>query len=187
MRLTHHSMSEASLMSYSVVGQKIQWQEHHRKLCKKYNSFVASPEYQALSPTDRVDAILLSQFLAATFPHDDFTLPTAGMTGPLSIFFDLIKGPESTRRPLPVCRPSRSTQIPAKVVEEVYSRFGNNNFLVHSHLTSCAHGVFPLASRLFNHSCVPNCVARYTFTQGVPVRMVIVAIQNIAPGDEVRA
>jgi hypothetical protein len=71
------------------------------------------------------------------------------------------------------------------VLDELYSRFGNNNFVIHSHLVSIAHGIFPLASRLFNHSCVPNAVAKYIFTESEPVRMDVVALRHIKEGEEV--
>lgn len=71
------------------------------------------------------------------------------------------------------------------ILDELYSRFGNNNFAIHSHLVSVAHGIFPLASRLFNHSCVPNAAAKYIFTESEPPCMEIVALREIRPGEEV--
>jgi len=70
-------------------------------------------------------------------------------------------------------------------LESLFSRSGNNNFAVHSHLTTVAHGIFPLASRLFNHSCLPNAAARYIICQGQPVQMEIVALQEIKATEEV--
>jgi hypothetical protein len=72
------------------------------------------------------------------------------------------------------------------ILDELYSRFGNNNFAVHSHLVSVAHGIFPLASRLFNHSCVPNAAAKYIFTVSEPVCMDVVMLREIQEGEEVR-
>jgi hypothetical protein len=163
----------------------VQWEQHHRKLCKRYNAFLASANYQQLNEYDRIDSILLSQLVAAVFSDREYTIPHAGLSSPISVFFDLLKGPTANRRNFPLCRLG-VVNTPAHVVEEIQSRFGNNNFLVHSHLNSCAHGVFPLASRLFNHSCDPNCVAKYRFVDGEPVTMEIVAIREIAVGDEVR-
>lgn len=97
-----------------------------------------------------------------------------------------MKGPAVTRRSLPVVHAGIVGLDTAIITEDIYSRFGNNNFLVHSHLNPCAHGIFPLASRLFNHSCNPNCVAKYLFRKGEPVVMEVVAISAIAEGEEVR-
>jgi SET and MYND domain-containing protein len=72
------------------------------------------------------------------------------------------------------------------VVREIYARFGNNNFVIHSHLTTFGHGVFPLASRLFNHSCLPNAAAKYTLSASNVPRMDVVALRDIAQGEEVR-
>ena len=72
------------------------------------------------------------------------------------------------------------------VLDELYSRFCNNNFAIHSHLVSIAHGIFPLASRLFNHSCIPNAAAKYIFTESEPVRMDVVALREIQTDEEVR-
>jgi hypothetical protein len=67
----------------------------------------------------------------------------------------------------------------------MYSRFGNNNFAIHSHLTSIGHGMFPVASRLFNHSCVPNVAAKYIFHEAQTVVMEIIALRDILPNEEV--
>jgi hypothetical protein len=68
----------------------------------------------------------------------------------------------------------------------LYSRFGNNNFAIHSHLSAIAHGIFPLASRLFNHSCLPNSAPKYIFSPSEGVKMEIVALRHISPEEEVR-
>lgn len=175
------------LISHSethLSGQKLQWEQHHRKICKRYNALMASSDYQPLSPSDRVDSLLLSQFVAAVLPND-CSVPQGGFSSPVSLFFDLMKGPALARRSLPLCGTNHARHIPLHLVEDIYSRFGNNNFIIHSHLNSCAHGIFPLASRLFNHSCNPNCVAKYRFVIGKPVRMEVVAIRDIAEGEEV--
>lgn len=67
----------------------------------------------------------------------------------------------------------------------LYSRFGNNNFAIHSHLTSFAHGIFPVASRLFNHSCIPNAAAKYIINRSQPIKMEVVALRDITKGEEV--
>jgi hypothetical protein len=74
---------------------------------------------------------------------------------------------------------------PDNLVDKLYSCFGNNNFVIHSHLTGIGHGVFPFTSRLFNHSCMPNAVAKYKFSRGQSVEMEIVALRDIHPEEEV--
>lgn len=51
--------------------------------------------------------------------------------------------------------------------------------------TTIAHGIFPLASRLFNHSCLPNAAARYVIRRGQSVRMEIVALREIKVTEEI--
>jgi len=68
---------------------------------------------------------------------------------------------------------------------ELFSRFGNNNFTIHSHFTTIAHGIFPFASRLFNHSCLPNAIVKYIFTPAAEVQMAVVVIRDVSPDEEV--
>ncbi|KAI0086472.1 hypothetical protein BDY19DRAFT_345051 [Irpex rosettiformis] len=167
------------------ICQKMQWNKHHRRICKRYNRYLASQEYQSLSISERVDSALLSHLAAATLsPESDRVGLQAKLSAPALVFFDLMKGPVVNRRSLPLVGLDSSNRTFVEGAEDMYSRFGNNNFIVHSHLNSCAHGIFPLASRLFNHSCDPNCVAKYRFTRGKPVIMEVVAISTIAMSEE---
>ncbi|KAI0823932.1 SET domain-containing protein [Trametes gibbosa] len=157
------------------------WKAHHKKLCKGFNAFAASTEYQALAAHDQVDALLLSQMVA----H-----PSQWRTEPLessySTFMDLLKGPRADAFDLPVCLPKGADRAASlALANELHSRFGNNNFVLHSHLNSYAHGVFPLASRLFNHSCVPNAVCKYIIKPEEPVTMQIVTLRNIVSDEEI--
>ena len=104
----------------------------------------------------------------------------------LSIFMSLLPGPVAGKDAPPTC-PLSTSHRPVQTANELFSRFGNNNFSIHSHLTTLAHGIFPLASRLFNHSCVPNAVAKYKIALAKEVVMEIVTIDDIAPGEEVRS
>ena len=98
---------------------------------------------------------------------------------------DLLPGPAEVDTPRHcILKPGPPSQ---KLVDNLYARFGNNNFTIHSHLNSIAHGVFPLASRLFNHSCVPNAVARYLFRPGEAVTMEVVSLRDLEAGEEVSA
>lgn len=98
----------------------------------------------------------------------------------------LLPGPVTGKDAPPTC-PLSASQRPLQSASELFSRGGNNNFSIHSHLTTIAHGVFPLASRLFNHSCVPNAVAKYKIAPAKEVVMEIVAIRDIASGEEARS
>lgn len=144
-------------------------------------------EYSAISSHDQVDAALLSHMLAMAFPDAKYTV-TAGRDEQLDIFLDLLTSPAAHLPPIPVSLGQHETDPSlAAMTRQFYARFGNNNFVIHSHLDSYAHGVFPLASRLFNHSCTPNAVTRYVITPSEAVRMEVVALRDIAEGEEVRS
>jgi SET domain len=99
-------------------------------------------------------------------------------SNPLACFIDLIPHPHA--RPLPPLPPKldlSAMKVPSSrlfqqiheseesVLLAAWKRFGPNNFVLHSFAAlndgvatgaTYAHGVFPLASRLFNHSCYPT-------------------------------
>ena len=130
-----------------------------------------------------MDALLLSQLVAgpdiwrASPPPD-----------PISTFLDLIKVPRPDGFVPPLClsKGAHTTDTVA-LAEDLYARFGNNNFVLHSHLDFYGHGVFPLASRYFNHSCVPNAVCKFVITPSEPVRLEAIALRDIDEGEEVRS
>lgn len=166
-----------------LIGQMGAWKAHHKKLCRNFNTFTASNEYQALTPHDQVDALLLSQMIA------DSASWRVGQSasGPHATFLDLLKGPRADTFELPLCLPKGA--LPSEsltLAQELYGRFGNNNFALHSHLNAYANGIFPLASRLFNHSCVPNAACKYIIRASESVAMQVVALRDITEGEEVR-
>lgn len=164
-------------------GQNRDWRLHHKKLCKHYNAFTASGQYQALTTHDKVDALLLSQLVA-----DSEVWRASAPSNAISTFLDLIKVPRPDRFVPPLClSKSAQTSETVALAQDLYTRFGNNNFVLHSHLDSYAHGVFPLASRYFNHSCVPNAVCKYVITPSEPVKMEVVALGDIKEGEEVQS
>lgn len=184
MRITTGGGDHATQSSYT--GQSRQWKGHHKKICKPYNSFVSSADFRGLSTPERVDSILLSQLVAQVYPDGDFTFPPKIESPSLTLFLDLL--PRLTangRHALPVCTPGKVYPT-SSAIEPFLSRFGNNNFLLHSHLTSFAHGIYPLASRVMNHSCYPNSVARYKIRQGESPVMEVVTLNKIHEGEEVR-
>ncbi|KAF9556751.1 hypothetical protein CPC08DRAFT_710983 [Agrocybe pediades] len=163
--------------------QAAQWQPHHKRLCKAFNSYTSSTAFQALQRHEKYDSILLSHVLA----HISL-LPDAYASEDMmySVLLSLLPGPQhpsNTARHLPIC-PIRPPP-PPDILRKIYARFGNNNFAIHSHLTSIGHGVFPIASRLFNHSCVPNAAAKYILSPTGSVTMDVVALRIITPGEEI--
>lgn len=169
------------LIYYFMIGQTVQWKIHHKKICELFNSYISSLSYQALAAHEKQDAILLSHAIArisllpTPYSIEQSTLAT--------VFMSLLpRQDESVDTPV-ICpiKPSPSDQL----LRKLYSRFGNNNFAIHSHLTSIGHGIFPVASRLFNHSCNPNAAAKYTLSPTRSIVMEVVALRNIISGDEV--
>ncbi|KAJ6477438.1 hypothetical protein C8R47DRAFT_1020498 [Mycena vitilis] len=155
--------------------QTLQWQSHHKKLCKRFNRYTSSLSFQALAAHERLDALLLSHLVAQLDAVD------GSYDERLSSITSLLPGP--VELPLPPI--AYSGRITESLARELYSRFGNNNFVVHSHLTTFGHGIFPLASRLFNHSCLPNAVAKYALSASNPPKMKVVALRDISAGEEI--
>lgn len=152
---------------------------HHKRICKTYNFFVTSLEYQAIPEYQKLDAILLSHLVSRL---SSLPVPYAFQeTVPSSLLMSLLPYPGESNPPPPICpiTPSPSYEL----LSRLYDRFGNNHFAIHSHLNTIGHGIFPKASRTFNHSCLPNAVAKYTFLPGEPARMEVVALRDI-PGQE---
>ncbi|TFK64626.1 SET domain-containing protein [Pluteus cervinus] len=161
--------------------QTAQWKLHHKFICKSYQGFVSSNLYQSLPAHLKLDSLLLSHFaayLAGAPTEIDKAL------SPSNIFLSLLPGPVKSVEIPPIC--GKKTTLTKERLGMLYARFGNNNFAIHSHLTTYGHGIFPLASRLFNHSCLPNAAARYIITGGgTPVIMEIVALRAISEGEEI--
>lgn len=164
-----------------VQCQGVAWKAHHRKICGSYPRFIASPAYVSLSAHDKMDSLLLSQLSVEILSSDP---PPHQPSSPLAIFESLIpsRSPPQQLPPMPVRlnNPNVRNQL-----LDLYSRFGNNNFVLHSHLVSFGHGIYPLASRLFNHSCVPNAAVCYSLTQGRPPSMQVIALRKIAADEEI--
>lgn len=151
----------------------------HKKYCKRLASFTASADFQRFEEHEKLDA-LLHTHLIAELSSNVFSDVRAKQ---LSTFMSLLPGPQHGPPPI-ACPMSVGVEVHQNL-EALFSRSGNNNFAVYNHLTTIAHGVFPLASRLFNHSCLPNAVAKYLIRQGEPVRMEVVALREIRATEEV--
>lgn len=160
------------------LGQSKHWKSGHRKICKLYNTYISAASFQALEEHKKMDALLLSSLIAHLSSVDakERDENTAFLT-----FQSLLPGPMTTSAP-PIC-PKHS--FTAGVIDGFYSRFENNNFSIHSHFNTYAHGIFPIASRLFNHSCMPNAAVKFIIQVHKPVKLEIVALRAISKGDEV--
>ncbi|KAJ7109739.1 hypothetical protein C8R43DRAFT_1042842 [Mycena crocata] len=165
----------ASYFYCSADCQALQWQSHHKRICKRFNKYSSSLSFQALPAHEKLDALLLSHLAAQL----DGVYPTGD--DPLSSITSLLPGPIQVPVPPIVYSPSRMDSV----VRQVYSRFANNNFVIHSHLTTFGHGVFPLASRLFNHSCLPNAAAKYILSPSKLPMMEVVALRDISADEEI--
>ena len=158
------------------TGQRNHWQKNHKRICKLYSSFSAS--LGSLPEHSRMDAILLSHLLAQMTP-DDLTTDSS----PVQTLLSLLPSPQEENPAPPVCHVPQF--VPSILVQTLFVRFQSNNFALHSHLSTFGHGIFPLASRLFNHSCVPNAAARYILRPREPVKMEVMALRPILAGEEV--
>ncbi|KAG0697631.1 hypothetical protein DFH29DRAFT_811458 [Suillus ampliporus] len=167
--------------SYWYCGpqcQTLHW-ESHKKFCKRLASFTASTDFQRLEAHEQLDTLLHTHLIAEISSN----VPSDVRAKQLSTFMSLLPGPQ--HGPLPVACPMSVGADVHQSLEALFTRSGNNNFAIHSHLTTIAHGIFPLASRLFNHSCLPNAAARYVIRRGQPVRMEIVALREIKAMEEI--
>ena len=163
------------------------WKTVHKQMCKNIAKFQASVAFQASRLDRRTDAYLLSHLVAeheSTLSKSEELLPE-DVSNPLGTFSSLLPQPSDSDQDEPlICPMEYNNRISPNVLKALFRRFSNNNFSIHSVLTPVGHGIFPLASRLFNHSCVPNAVATYTFfPEGVQAS--IKALAEIKTGDEV--
>ncbi|KAG6909153.1 hypothetical protein DXG01_001905 [Tephrocybe rancida] len=146
-----------------LTGQGLQWKNHHKKLCSKHLSFTSSNSYQALQNHEKLDALLLAHLVAqGSIP--DPSLPNDESL-PISTFVSLLPGPNASDKfklPLPDLKPAVSPQI----AKFLYERFSNNNFAIHSHLTTVGHA------------------PKYLFTPA-GVTMEIIALRRISEGEEI--
>jgi hypothetical protein len=147
---------------------------------------ISSPSYQPANEYNKTDSLLLAHVMSLLSIGDMNELAQSKRDfgsmhddRPGMIFMDLLKHPQSSSE-----KDFDGEEIQPK---GVWARFRPNNFIVASHLNpGFAHGVFPLASRFFNHSCAPNAAPRFILEEGYVPRIEVVALCDIATGDEVR-
>ncbi|KAH7107199.1 hypothetical protein BKA62DRAFT_686259 [Auriculariales sp. MPI-PUGE-AT-0066] len=149
----------------------------HRTLCKTINAWLVSAAYQRLADERRTDALLLSHLCSAK----------RDSAQDINDFLDLLPHPSPSQRERPPLCPPLDTGLQLDA-QALFIRFENNNFVVHSHLVPIAHGVFTLASRAMNHSCAPNAVPVFIFSEpgvGDPPVMEVVLIKDVSKGEEI--
>ncbi|KAI6144743.1 hypothetical protein BKA82DRAFT_16737 [Pisolithus tinctorius] len=156
--------------------QRAHWPAH-KKYCSNFARYTSSPAFAQLQTHQKLDAVLLTHLLAEFAATDT-------SSEELATFASLLPGPVSGLSCPPTC-PLTTSRKSSHSASELYRRCGNNNFAIHSHFTTIAHGIFPLASRLFNHSCLPNAFPKYTFDRQHRVQMSIVAMRDIEAGEEI--
>ncbi|KAF8599041.1 hypothetical protein BDV93DRAFT_526343 [Ceratobasidium sp. AG-I] len=170
---------------YCYCGRECQstsWKRHHRRLCGFSKLYVQSSEYKDTTQDAQADVFLLAQLAAEhLYKVTNFDDTRAIANTSVQTFWDLLPFTSShASQNLPPLDFTSPTVLSAAV-----SRFGNNNFVVHdAHLVPFAHGVFSLASRAFNHSCVPNAAAMFEQTE-YGVHMVVKLLADIADGEEI--
>jgi hypothetical protein len=174
------TLSCAVYLIDAPLGQGQAWKAHHRFICRRYSQWTASAEYNGLQAHERLEAVMLSQIAALANTTPSISEGNESMLQTTKSLLPAIAKPA----PLPLLLPKNSV-LKNEDLYIIHNRFSNNNFVLHSHLTSYAHGVYPLASRIFNHSCLPNAAVKYLISTGSPPTMEIVALRDIRSGEEV--
>jgi hypothetical protein len=175
------------------------WKGYHRKVCGYFSKgFHLSTAYLAQDSEQQSNGDLLlnlyghlasSNLISNLKWERESTHDLALLSeNPVACFVDLVSHPSP--RPTPVL-PSILPQDHQLVLQKAWSRFDCNNFVLHriSSLEpesgSYALGVFPLASRCFNHSCAPNAWCA-SVLQERQAWLEIRALRPIEAGQEVR-
>jgi hypothetical protein len=163
---------------------------HHRTLCRQWPRFALSNAF-ASSPTHiQLESLLLSRTIIEHFANTD-NKRDVEMSHRSRMLLSLLPHPEPLPAPpLPGLLSSLSNPVEptTSLVESLSSRSLNNHWVVYSsELTAVAHAIYPIASRAFNHSCLPSAVPVYVYgTANEPPVMQIRALAVMNPDDEVR-
>lgn len=124
------------------------------------------------------------------FDNSDWTIPKDSKQlseEPIECFKTLL--PHAGHTDLPNL-PNTVSKAHAGFLYQAWTRFENNNFVLHkissleSNSGAYAHGIFPQASRSFNHSCSPNAWPAFVL-EDRQVWLEIRALANITEGEEV--
>lgn len=175
------------LLYLLLIGQTRHWKTIHKYMCKRIAKFRTTNDFQASPVHRQTDAFLLSHLLAEYGQRLslDGCPSSEDMRDPLATFTSLLPFSDvSQDHPPDICTVERADKVSPDIIKALFNRFSNNNFIIHSHLSPVGHGIFPVASRLFNHSCMPNAIVSYEFLpQGVQI--LVRTLTDIKSGDEV--
>lgn len=182
---------------------------HHMRLCPSLQILLTALRAQVSGDNEacllaRKDVLLVLQLVSVLYstpeaqdliPRSVTDPPTQGIDfhNPASVFAHLLPANDPPRFPVPypffplVSDPPRPGQRHRdKILLYLASRFHNNNFgCWTSDMEPLADAIFPVASRLFNHSCRPNCVVVYEIVETKGLVMELRAVRPIAKGEEI--
>lgn len=183
---------EASKLTFVLaLGQLHAWNSQHRKLCKQLPRFTSTYDYTTSPEHVRLESLLLARTITEHYlPRDKDSV--IELSSDAKVLLALLPHP----RPPPVPPLPKLTGAapdptdPKKnLAESLSNRSLNNHWVVYSsELTPTANAIYPVASRTFNHSCLPSAIPvyRYGETDNKGPKMQIRALTTLHPGDEVR-
>ncbi|KAF8340702.1 uncharacterized protein EI90DRAFT_3036532 [Cantharellus anzutake] len=176
------------------IGQHAAWQRHHRRLCKKLSTFLSMAQFQPGDQSVQSQSLLLCHLLLEHFSdlgggalQQGIEIGANGGTvehiSERNVLLSLLPHPEPQQSPpLPLFLAKEHSH---ELIQALSSRSVNNDWVIYSSsLHPIGHGVFPRASRYFNHSCSPSAVQVYTFDEAGPI-MHIKALKNLSAGEEI--
>ncbi|KAG9019751.1 hypothetical protein FRB90_009621 [Tulasnella sp. 427] len=177
----------------SRTGQTKAWKHHHRRICKDLPQFLNTID----DPQQRLDSILVAQLVAEHlcsnegrgaiiryFQGSGSQVAEDDLDNPLRALFTLQPTEQIPAPPLPL-QTNLVNSIPRMALDHLFSTIHNNHFSVSAlDLHPIAHAVFPIASRAFNHSCLPNATACYRYDNGF-IWQDTRALTDIEVGEEI--
>ena len=164
------------------------WMSHHRALCKQWPRFAVSNAFTSSPAHIQLESLLLSRTIIEHFANTskkDIEMSLNSKT-----LLSLLPHPEpSPAPPLPgwLLSLSNPFEPTTSLVESLSSRSLNNHWVVYSsELAAVAHAIYPVASRAFNHSCLPSAAPVYVYSAtNEPPVIQIRALAAMDPDDEV--
>ncbi|KZT60083.1 SET domain-containing protein [Calocera cornea HHB12733] len=180
---------------------------HHTRLCPSLEVLLNALQAQVSGDAEacrlaRKDVLLLLQLVCTLYstPEAQDIIPRVvtdpptqplDFDNPASVFAHLLPAKDPPRFPVPYPffpvvsdAPRAGQRHRDKILLYLANRFHNNNFgCWTSDMEPLADGIFPVASRVFNHSCRPNCVIIYEITpKGLVLE--VKAVRRIAKDEE---
>lgn len=181
-----------------MLGQNKAWKAHHQRTCAFLSrGFHLSTAFMNQGAEQQANTdLLLNMWGHISLPskddtwiHDQSDVDLEQLASdPVHCFKDLTLNPHP--RGLPEL-PSSILASHTNFLVAAWSRFDCNNFVIHNVSSlepesgAYALGVFPLASRCFNHSCSPNAWSAFRLRDG-QIWLEVRALETITDGTEVR-